>query len=156
MPRRAVLLATVILAGWLPASPSCPGNAVDVTTPPAQPKYDAATELAKPFHETGAKRFENVFFIALPFTALYASLATSAVGFAIEGRRFRLSDKVVAVDLTAAVALAVWIAARDTRDHSSMPAPTAAQSPPPSATPSLEASPALSATTAAPSSTLLR
>jgi hypothetical protein len=152
----AAWLIPLLLAGWLPASPAPAAEPVDVTTMEGPPKHDAIVELAKPFHESPVRRFETVFFISLPFTALYGSLITTAAGYAIQGKRFRLTTPVLAVDLSAACALAAWIAGRDARAWRDTPAVSLPFPPPVSATPALPSAPELSATTAVPSSTVLR
>ena len=148
----AALFVPLLLVALLPASSAPAAEVPDA----AVPTHDAATELAKPFHESRVRRFETVFFISLPFSALYGSLITTAAGYAIQGKKFRLTTPVLAVDLTASCAFAAWIAGRDARAQRDTPAPSLPFSPPPSATPALPAAPELSATTPVPSSTVLR
>ena len=149
------LFVPLLLVTLLPAPPA---SAVEPAEVPdtAVPTHDAATELAKPFHESRVRRFETVFFISLPFSALYGSLITTAAGYAIQGKRFRLTTPVLALDLTASCAFSAWIAVRDARAQRNTPAPSLPFSQPAAATPALPPAPELSATTAVPSSTILR
>ena len=156
MSRGAVLGAVLaLLAARVGAA-----EPVDVTNPAGLPRHDASVELAKPFHESSLKRFENVFFISLPFTALYASLLTTAGGYAIRGRRFALTTPVIVLDLSLAAAASALIASRDAKANAGAgPAVLPALPPAPAASSTTTggAEPAAAQPAAAqPSSTLLR
>jgi hypothetical protein len=110
-------------AASLPAAD--PGASI-LAPPPGQ-------KAAKPEHPV--KRFENVFFISLPFTALYSAALTIGAAAAIEigirkgNLRITVPYQVVAAAL--ACGSSAWIA---WRDHSSpapkvSPAPAAPTSP---------------------------
>ena len=103
----------------LPASSSTTFSAPEVAAgSQSSTAAQASTAPAKPEHP--AKRFENVFFISLPFTALYSAILTIGAAFAIEVGIRKGSLRITIPYQAAAVGLAcgssAWIA---WRDHSS-------------------------------------
>jgi hypothetical protein len=154
MPRAILLL--VLLAARAGAAEPEPAGPADLGAGPgltATRAHDAMTELAKPFSETRVKRLENVFFISLPFTALYSSLFTLAAGFAIEGKRFKLDAPYLTFSMSLATAGAAFIAGRDAKGKNVLDVPLA--TPPAPGPASVQAAP-MSATGTEPSSTVLR
>jgi hypothetical protein len=91
-----------------PVAPS----AVAPGTPAPAP---AAWFDAPPPAESRVRRFENVFFISLPFTALYSAVLVAGSGLAIEGRRFTVRGPWLAAGIALPVLGSGWIAWRDQR-----------------------------------------
>ena len=76
---------------------------------PARPSVEST------YTESALRRTENVFFISLPFTALYAALLTGGAALAIEHGEFRHRDLYVGVSMGLAAGAAGLIAWRDAR-----------------------------------------
>lgn len=117
LPRRAIvallvgalLVPSAVMAQEAtapsPGKPDVPRSAFSHETA-ARP----ASELAD---ESALRRFENVFFISLPFTALHSTLLTTGVALAAQKGKFRLTLGYQIAGIGLAILGAGWIAVRD-------------------------------------------
>jgi len=97
--------------------------AAAVSEPPAR------RSLVSAVPESSLRRTENVFFISLPFTALYSALLVGGAALAIERGDVRHPDLVLGLSIGLATTASALIAWHDLR------APAAAAPPGPAAAP---------------------
>ncbi len=124
------------LAGAAEVSSTAPVEpaAVPVAAPTPAGPGPARPALESAYRESGLRRTENVFFISLPFTALYSAILTGTAALLIEGRNVRHPDLYLGVSVGLAATASALIAWRDSR------VPAAAV-PPPAVPPSSPAQP---------------
>lgn len=98
--------AAVPAAGAPPAGPD-----------PARPSLESA------YRESGLRRTENVFFISLPFTALYSAILTGTAALLIERGDIRHPDLYLGISVGLAASASALIAWRDSRAPAPAPPP---------------------------------
>lgn len=98
-----------------PAAPSDDG--------PGRPTLESA------YRESALRRSENVFFISLPFTALYAALLTGGVALALDRGEFKHPDLYLGISVGLATTASALIAWRDARAPRPAPATLPAAAP---------------------------
>lgn len=103
------------------AAPVDRSGAVGVPASALAPTMASPEVTATVYAESALRRAESVFFISLPFTALYAAIASVGVAFAIEGRRLKLDDRVVIPTVSLAVLASSYIAWNDRRAAATPP-----------------------------------
>lgn len=93
-----------------------PSSTVLADSAPARPSLNST------YHESGLRRTENVFFISLPFTALYAAVLTGGTALAIGKGHVRRPDVWLGISMGLATSVSAVIAWRDARAPTPPPA----------------------------------
>jgi len=102
---------------------AAPSATVAADGAPARSPLDSA------YRESSLRRTENVFFISLPFTALYAALLTGGVALAVEKGSVRRPEVWLGISMGLATTASAVIAWRDARAPASPPAALPAAAP---------------------------